>query len=186
MGSNVMRKGLVLFLFMVAACAPGGQTGASSDSNPQNFSIVMPEGWKKLKSSKYLIMTREGAFSQYILVQQRHIDKPFRHTDRKLNKDMLPEKAAEVILNEINSDSRVLSLQIMEQVPAKVNQYEAFRIVFTYKNQDGTKYKTIYYGLLQGNWFYNLRYSAGETKYSGEDIEIFNRVVASFKIKETG
>jgi hypothetical protein len=74
----------------------------------------------------------------------------------------------------------------MEHVPAKVNRYEGFRLVFTYKDQDGMKFKTLFYGLLQGNWFYNLRYSAGETKYSGEDIETFNRVVASFKIKEPG
>jgi hypothetical protein len=181
-----MRKLLVLFLFMVVACAPGGQNGASSGSNPQNFSIVIPEGWKKVNSSKYFIMTKEDAFSQYILVQQRHIDKPFKNTDKKLNKDMLPDKAAEVILNEINLDSRILNLQIMEHVPAKVNRYEGFRLVFTYKDQDGLKFKTIFYGLLQGNWFYNLRYSASETKYSGEDIETFNRVVASFKIKEPG
>jgi hypothetical protein len=154
-----MRKLLVLFLFMVVACAPGGQNGASSGSNPQNFSIVIPEGWKKVNS---------------------------KNTDKKLNKDMLPDKAAEVILNEINLDSRILNLQIMEHVPAKVNRYEGFRLVFTYKDQDGLKFKTIFYGLLQGNWFYNLRYSASETKYSGEDIETFNRVVASFKIKEPG
>ena len=179
-----MRKALYLFLILAAVSACGGQYGSSSDA--QNFSIVIPEGWRKIHTARYFILTREGAFSQYILVQQRPINKPFRHSDGKLKKDMLPDQAAEVILNEMSSDSRVSDLQIIEQVPAKVGRYDGFKIVFTYRDQEGLKNKTVYYGFMQANWFYSLRYSAGETKYSNEDIQTFKGILDSFEIKKEG
>ena len=177
-----MRKLICAFLFLSTVCACGGQLGDSSESNLRNFSIVLPEGWRKLNCSQYLMITREGAFSQYILVQQRLIDKPFRHTKKKFNKDMLPQQAAEVIMDEISLDSRVLNFRLIECVRTQLSQYNGFRIVFTYKEKGGLNFKTIFYGLLKGDWFYSLRYSVEVKKYSDEDIKAFQKVLNSFKI----
>jgi hypothetical protein len=128
------------------------------------------------------MITREGAFSQYILVQQRRIDKPFRHTKKKFHKDMLPQQAAEVIIDEISLDSRVLNFRLIERVRTHVNQYNGFRIVFTYREKGGLNFKTVFYGLLEGDWFYSLRYSVEVKKYSDKDIKAFQKVLNSFKI----
>ena len=148
-----MKKLLSVFLFLATACACGGQLGNSSESNLQNFSVAIPEGWRKLNSSEYLMITREGAFSQYILVQQRRVDKPFKHTEKKLNKYMLPQQAAEVIVDDISSDSLVLHFHLSECVQTRVNQYNGFRIVYTYKEKGGLNFLTIFYGILEGDWF---------------------------------
>lgn len=179
-----MRKLICLFLFLAAACASGGQFGSSSKSDLQNFSIEIPEGWKRFSSSKYFMLTREGVFSQYILVQQRHVDKPFRHTESRLKKDMLAKEVVGVILDEISSDGHLVNFRLIEYIPAEVGRYNGFRIVFRYQDKDGLKFKTVFYGLLQGDWFYSLRYSAQEKKYSDEDIEALKKVVHSFKIVE--
>ena len=177
-----MRKLICVFLFLSTVCACGGQLGGPSESNLPNFSIVLPEGWRKLNTPQYLMITREGALSQYILVQQRRIDKPFRHTEKKFNKDMLPQQTAEVIMDEISLDSRVLNFRLIECVRTQVNQYDGFRIVFTYKEKGGLNFKTVFYGILEGDWFYSLRYSVEVKKYSGEDIKTFQKVLNSFKI----
>lgn len=177
-----MRKIIFVFLFLATVCACGGQLGDSSESNLRNFSIAIPEGWRKLNSSEHLMITREGAFSQYILVQQRRVDKPFKHTEKKLNKYMLPQQAAEVIMDEISSDSRVLHFHLSEYVRTRVNQYNGFRIVYTYKEKGGLNFLTVYYGFLEGDWFYCLRYSVEVKKYTDEDIETFEKVLNSFKI----
>lgn len=177
-----MRKLICVFLFLATACACGGQLGGSPESNLRNFSIAIPEGWREINSPEYLMITREGAFSQYILVQQRRVDKPFKHTEKKLNKYMLPQQAAEVIMDEISSDSRVLHFHLSEYVRTRVNQYNGFRIVYTYKEKGGLNFLTVYYGVLEGDWFYCLRYSVEVKKYTDEDIETFEKVLNSFKI----
>ena len=95
---------------------------------------------------------------------------------------MLPQETAEVILDEITSDRAVLNFQIVENFPAAVNGYDGFKLVFTYKTINGSKFKTLYYGFLQGDWFYSLRYNAADNRYSDKDVETFRRVLESFKI----
>ena len=173
-----MRRLVWFILFLAAGCASGGHSG----STVQGYAIDFPEGWRRVDVSGVLMVTREGAFSQYILVQRRHVDKPFKHTGKRFTRNMFPEEEASVILDEIRCDAKVLDFQLMECCPAKVNRYDGFRMVFTYREQGGLRFKTVFYGLLQGDWFYSLRYSAAEDKCSDEDMEVFERVLNSFKI----
>jgi hypothetical protein len=53
-------------------------------------------------------------------------------------------------------------------------------MVFTYENREGLAFKTIYYGFLRGDWFYNLRYNAAENHYSESDVQTFERVLDSW------
>ncbi len=179
-----MRKLIFLFLFLVLACAPSCQAGSTSKPATQNFSVEIPEGWTRFSSSEYFMLTREGVFSQYILVLQRRVDEPFSHTENRLRKDMSPKEAAGVITDELSSDGNLLNFQSLEYVPAKVGMYSGFRIVYRYQNKKGQNFRTAFYGLLKGNWFYSLRYRAQEEKYSDEDLKAFNRVVNSFRIVE--
>jgi len=56
--------------------------------------------------------------------------------------------------------------------------------VFTYKNRDGLKLKTIYHGFLAGENFYNIRYTAVNRYYFEKDIEAFRKVLESFRLIE--
>lgn len=177
-----MKKFLWVTLLFLAACASVGPPGDTSYPSAYNFTVTLPEQWRKLDTRRYLMMTREGPFSQYILVQQRHVNQPFRHTKKMIRKDMLPQEAAQVVLDEILSDRAVLNFQVLENLPATVNGYDGFRILFTYRTSDGLRFKTLYYGLLQGDWFYSLRYNAAEARFSEADVETFRKVLDSFQI----
>ena len=128
------------------------------------------------------MLTKEGVFSQYILVLQRRADEPFSHTKSRLRKDMSPKEAAGVITDELRSDDNLLNFQSLEYIPAKVGGYDGFRIVFRYQDKNGRNFRTAFYGLLNGNWFYSLRYCAQEEKYAHEDLTVFEKVVNSFRI----
>lgn len=95
---------------------------------------------------------------------------------------MLPQEAAEVILDEIISDQSLLTFEMIENVPAIIDQHDGFRIVFTYKNRDGLKFKTVYYGFLTNEKFYSIRYSAVMRYYFEKDIETFRKVLESFTL----
>jgi hypothetical protein len=177
-----MKKLSFVFLFLMTACACGGQLRGSPESNEQNFTVSIPEGWRKLNNVEYFMLTREGAFSQYILVQQRHVDKPFTHAEKRLNRYMSPQRAAEVILDEIRSDNRILFFHLSECVQTQINQYNGFKMIYTYKEKDGLNFLTVFYGLLEGDWFYCLRYSVEVKKYNDKDMETFEKVLDSFKI----
>jgi hypothetical protein len=177
-----MRKLIFLSLFLVVAFTLNCQAGSASKSAPQDFRVDTPEGWTRFSSSEYFMLTREGVFSQYILVLQRRVDEPFSHTESRLRKDMSPKEAAAVITDELSSDDNLVNFQSLEYVPAKVGLYSGFRIVYRYQNKKGQNLRTAFYGLLKGNWFYSLRYRAQEEKYSDEDLKAFERVVNSFRI----
>lgn len=179
-----MKRFVWALLLIVAACAPSHRFQVEEPPGSRSFSVALPELWRELNNPKYLILTKDGPFSQYILVQQRPVEKPFRHTKRMLDKDMLPQEAAEVVLDEIISDRTLLDFQLLENRPAVVNQYEGFRIVFSHRTADGVGFKTIYYGLVRGGWFYSIRYCASEGNYSEGDVKTFEKVVHSFYLTD--
>jgi len=178
-----MKKILCLLLLpCLTACASINMQKKYPDPSSGSFAIEYPEKWIKIQKQHYLMFTRSDPFSQYILVQQRHVDKPFGHTKKKINRGMLPQEAAEVIGDEIISDRSVSNYQVIESLPVKVGGYDGFKMVFTYKTREGLKFKTLYYGLVQGEWFYNLRFNAAEGKFSDNDIETFMKVFKSFRL----
>jgi hypothetical protein len=177
-----MRKPIFLFLFLLVAFTLNCQAGSASKAVTQNFTVDIPEGWTRFSSAEYFMLTKEGVFSQYILVLQRRADEPFSHTENRLRKDMSPKEAAGVITDELGSDENLMNFQSLEYIPAKVGRYNGFRIVFRYQDKNGRNFRTAFYGLLKGNWFYSLRYCAQEEKYTDEDIKAFEKVVNSFKI----
>ncbi len=183
-GEALSSKILLILLLFMTACAPWMRGGGSFESSSYNFSFDIPQGWMRLNVDRYLLISRDGPFLQYILIQERHIDRPFKHTKKRLDRGMLPQEAAEVILDEIICDQLVLNFQVIENTPARINRYDGFRLIFTYKNKDGLKLKTIYYGFIAGDRFYNIRYNAAKRYYFEKDIETFEKVLNSFKLIE--
>jgi len=171
-----MKKlAVVLCLAFLMGCA------ANQPSGQQNFSAQTPDKWYQVNTPKFYILTKDGPYSQYILVQQRPVEKPFAHTRKVLVREMSVRDAAAVFLDEIRNDEAVINFRLIENKPAKVNGYDAFRLVFAYEDKDGLKFQTYMYGFLDGNWFYTLRYNADLACYCSEDIEAFQRFVRSFK-----
>jgi hypothetical protein len=179
-----MKRWTLFFLLLVTACAPLHQNEGAIQAEAQKFSIQIPEQWHKLNTPRHLMLTKDGPFSQYILVQQRHLSEPFKHTKRRLEQGMLPQEAAEVIVAEITSDRKVLDFEVIENLPARISRFDAFRLVFSYRTTDGLKFKTIYYGTLPGSWYYGIRYNASDTCFSEKDIETFERFISRFAILE--
>lgn len=179
-----MKKILWFILMLVTACAPFATIGGEHGADTRRFSIQYSKPWMKLNHRKHLVLTKDGPFSQYILVQQRPVDQPFKNTKRKLTKGMLPEEAARVILDEMASDRALTNFELLENHPVVVNHYDGFRIVFSYRTPDGISFKTIYCGLLKDEWFYSIRYNASEGHFSDTDVGTFEGILQSFEITE--
>ena len=128
------------------------------------------------------MITKDSPFLQYILIQRRPIYRQFKNTKKKLKKEMLPHEVARVIIDEIAADSRVQNFKVTENMPATVCKHDGFKLLFSYKDEKGTSYQTMYYGFIDGDAFYNLRYNAARQYYLEKDIKIFERILYSFKL----
>jgi hypothetical protein len=175
-----MNKFMVGLLILIIGCAHG----MSSSGAASHFSVNMPEGWRQLNTDKYFLITKDGAFLQYALVQERSIHKAFKHTKKKLKKGMLPQEAADVILAEIGSDKNISNFELIENHPNTIDGHEGFKILFTYKDEDGSAFKTLYYGFVNDETFYNLRYTAAQRYYFERDLLTFEKFVDSFMLIE--
>jgi len=181
--SNVMNRCLFILLLLIPACAPWIGSRGNFESPSHHFSVDIPQEWMRLKSDRYLLISRDGPFLQYVLVQERPIARHFRHTKKKLRRGMLPQEAAQVIVDEISCDQAVLDFQVKENTPARVNEYEGFRLVFTHKNRDGLVFKTVYYGFLTEDRFYSARYNAVQRYYFDKDKATFEEVLQSLQLE---
>ena len=98
---------------------------------------------------------------------------------------MLPQEAAEVILDDISSYQAILNLEVLENIPAEISGFSGFKLVFTYKNEDGLRTKSIFYGFMKGEWFYSIGYNSAAIHYFEKDLETFKEVLKSFKVTES-
>ena len=173
---------LLISLFLISGCASVAQERSLKNLPDNAFSVEIPEGWWKPKHIDKYLITKDGVFLQYVLIQQRPINRPYRNTKKKLNIGMLPQEAAGVIIDEIASDRRIYNFNIIENAPAIIDGREGFKILFTYKDKKGSTFKTLYFGFISGDSFYNLRYNAATRYYFEKDIAVFEKILSSFKV----
>jgi hypothetical protein len=173
-----------VFLLSMTACAPWVPAVGPYDAPSCHFSVILPEKWMKFKTDDYLLVSKDGPFLQYVLIQERQVGEPFEHTGKTLHRGMLAQEAAQVIIDEISADRGISNFQVVENRPARINGLDGFNLVFTHKNRDGLLFRTQYYGFLSGARFYAIRYNAAQRYYFDKDIHTFESILSSFEVTE--
>jgi hypothetical protein len=167
----------IILAALLAACAHAGSKQTFT------FNAAVPEGWKKIDCDEPMVfMTKDGGYKQFVLIRERPLSEPFQFTQRTFRADMVPEQAAEIIVNEIASDTNIRNFSLLENVPARIAGHNGFRLTFVYTDADGFIFKTIYYGFINGDTFYNIRYGATQEEYFQNDLKTFQKVFESFKL----
>ena len=179
-----MKRSLLIcvILVFVAGCVPWIRTGGLYSAPAQNVVVELPDGWMRLNSNDYLLITRDGVMLEFILIEKIFVDDALKHTKKKFRRGMLPQELAEVILDNIGSNQNNLKLNVISNVPQKISGHSGFKATFTFNNKDGLKYKSIYHGFMSGDYFYGIRYNASQRHYYARELETFKRVVASLKL----
>lgn len=180
-----MKKLVVLALLatLLSGCARWLLTdGRPYADTTQNISIELPAGWQRLNHRDYLFATRDGGGLQSILAERIHAKEELSETKKKLTPGMLPQELAGVILDNTKSRKNVFDLKILENKPASIGGHQGFRVLFTHKDQNGLLYKNLYYGFMNGEWFYGVRFRAPERHYFDKDVAGFEKAVKSFRL----
>lgn len=184
---RAFAKVLLPFLAVIvfSGCARWTPAGGPYSSEAQNVKVSLPDGWMRLNTEEFIYITRDGGLLQNILIEAFHVDDTLRHTKKKLRKGMLPIEASEVIIDNISSDQLISALEVKENRSVRVAGHQGFRAVLSYKNSDGLKIKTVYYGFMKGEWFYGVRYTAPQRHYFDRDVKTFEKVVGSLKLRNS-
>lgn len=180
-----MRKIYLIVLMLAMGCAPWVQVGGLYKTESHNYSVDLPQGWMRWNQGDNLLITRDGVLLQNIQIARLNIEEPLKHTKKKFSKGMLPQEVAEVILDNIASNKDISNFQLIENSPLKISGNSGFKALYTYKNKDGLKIKSIYCGFMAEKWFYGINYNAPERYYFDKDITTFERVLESFKLIKT-
>ena len=99
-----------------------------------------------------------------------------------MQREMLPEEAAQIIIDEYTSDQNIGNLKVLDNTPAEINGHDGFKILLTYMGPKGNEFHTLYYGFIKADTFFNLRFTAGGRQYFQKDIETFKRMLNSFQV----
>ncbi|MGE5258865.1 MAG: PsbP-related protein [Hyphomicrobiales bacterium] len=167
----------IMLAVLLVSCAHAGSKPAMT------FNVAVPEGWKQIPTDDtMLFITKDGGYKQFVLIRERSLVEPFQFTKKTMRQGMIPEEAAEIIVNEIIADSNIRNFSLLENMPARIAGYSGFRLTFVYTDADGFVFKTLYYGFINGNTFYNLRYAATQEEYFQKDLKTFEKVFESFKL----
>jgi hypothetical protein len=170
-------------------------------TSPENFAVDLPQGWrqhnlssdplqgftamleKRRKLSWDVIrLTRDGLLLQQICIGRIPVTDELPNTKRKLTQQMIPLEAAEVISDDIRSNSNLTHQQIIEDAPATVGGYPGFKLHYTYRAEDRLKIEGLFYGAIVGPSLYYVLYEAPAQHYFNKDLQVFDKTVSSFQI----
>jgi hypothetical protein len=144
-------------------------------------SIQMPEGWVRLNTEAYEMVSKDGPYLEYILLREQPLIQGFQHTRRKLNSRMLPNEAAQVIVDNLKADPVIKQFRLIANEPADVGGQEGFHLIFTYRDQQDVDMRTYYYGTVIGSSFVSLRYNAAQRHYFDAELPSFQDALQSLR-----
>ena len=173
---------LLICLFFLFSCVSAAQERSLKDLPDADFAVDIPDGWWKPEYTSKYLLTKDGPYLQYMLIQKRPLNKHFRYTKKKIRKGMLPQEAAGIIIDELASDRYLMNFGVIENTPATIDGHAGFKMRFTYKDKKESQFKTLYYGFISGDSFYNLRYCAAARHYFEKDLADFEHIFSSFKL----
>jgi len=165
---------------MLAACASPWQTAPDQLKAP-NWVIRSPEGWMHLSTSKSEMLSKDGPYLEYILIQSKSLSQGFRYTNQRIDPGMLPNEAAQLIVDNMRFDPMIRQFRLLADEPVMVDGHAGFKLTYSYRDQNGVVLNTIYYGVVLPNLFINLRYTAAQRYYFEKELPAFDEALQSLR-----
>lgn len=184
-----MKKIMALVVILsLAGCAPQKpwlKTEKFYTNQRQGFSVELPDNWMRSSKADVLFATRDGFPLQSIYISRFNIkENPLKNTKKTLQKGMLPQEVAEIVLDDTISASSLTDVKTEEDVPMTIAGIPGFRLVYTFRNSSGLKMKAILCGGLKDSSLLVARYSAPRRHYFDMDAPTFEKVFRSLKVTD--
>jgi hypothetical protein len=150
----------------------------------QSWSLNPPQGWMRLTTPTYEMLSLDGPYLQYIFIQEQPLQQGLRNSRQKIGPAMLPHEAAAVIIDTLQSDRRIRNFRLLENSPAMLGGKMGFRLIYTYVDDQSVQIKCDYYGVILPKTFFNIRYTAAQRHYFDKDADRFQQTLASLRFRQ--
>lgn len=181
-----MRKAFsigIIIALLLGGCSPWIMVGGNYENATQNFKAEFPQGWRKFNLSRDdVLITKDGLSLQFIRITRNPIEKDLQHTEKKFSREMLPQEAAEIVLQNFRSNSNILNKEVLANDPALIGGYPGFNLVLSFQTKAGLSKRSIVYGFLSGDSYYEILYEAAKRYYFKKDESDFEKVKDTFKL----
>ena len=152
-------------------------------SNKIGVSADLPEGWARYTPERDVVLTRDGFLLQSVRISREEYGAGFPNTTRTIEKDMLPQEAAQVLIDSMSADTELHRLEVADNQPAEVDGNPGFRVEVTYSTADGPTMRETVYGALTPDSYILARYRAPDRYYHERTANDFEATVASLDIE---
>lgn len=179
---KILQTLLQIFALALALLAYGCATIWEPAPNvlaAQSWSLKPPEGWMRLTTPTYEMLSCDGPYLQYIFIQEQSLQQGLRNSRQKIGPAMLPHEAAAVIIDTLKSDTRIRNFHLLKNSPVLLGGKSGFRLIYTYIDDQGVQIKCDYYGVILQRTFFNIRYTAAQRHYFDKDAGRFQQTLAS-------
>jgi hypothetical protein len=181
---NIIVALLFVAMLSIVGCGTWSTVGGVYKDSHLNISTELPLEWKRLKSTKdgRLTITRDGLSLQEIRIARFALGKDLPNTKKKITQGMLPQEAAEILIDDLNSDFELANKNILENTPETIDGFSGFKISYSFETIKGLKKKAIAFGFLTSKWVYLISYNAPSRYYFDKDFPSFEKVRGSFTL----
>ena len=83
------------------------------------------------------MLSKNGPYLEYILIQSRPLTQKFRFTKQELNPGMLPHEVAGLIHDNLRSDPLIRNFHLLTSEPAMVAGRTGFKLTYSYRDPLG-------------------------------------------------
>lgn len=149
------------------------------------FQVTLPAEWRRAwLIEDALLLTRDGVSLQYIRIGVVAVGDELPLTKKTFANGMSPQEVVALELDEVRSDQTLRNFALVENTPLQVAGLPGFRLIYTFKTENGLRLKRVHYGVLVRDWVYRVQYQAPARHYFEKGLATFERVRESFRITE--
>ncbi|HMK44752.1 MAG TPA: hypothetical protein VK445_11515 [Dissulfurispiraceae bacterium] len=179
-----MRKCLiVLFFVFLSGCM--AWIAADGPFKGDGYAFDLPKGWmyKWTLTGRTVDITKDGELLQDIHASVWDIKK-YKEDDKKIvKKGMLPQEVAQVAIDRLSSNKQFAQFTVLQNEPAQLAGRDGYKLVCSYR-MDKVRYKSVLYGMLNGETLYRISYTAPVRYYFDRDAAAFENIVKTFRLAE--
>ena len=128
------------------------------------------------------MFSKNGPYLEYIFLQSKPLNQGFRFSQKKMQTDMLPHEAAQLIIDNMQADPRIHAFKLITNEPVKISNHLGFKLTYTYQDQFGVLIQSVYYGVVLPQSFLNLRYTATQRYYYHQELPAFEKLINTLQI----
>jgi hypothetical protein len=164
-----------------AGCASSWKVTGTKYKKPYYY-FQPPSRWMIIKKGSSAMLSKHGPGLEKIVIFRHRITDTLQFTSLKTYPQMLPHELAEVLLSRIIAAPQVVDVCLLKEELAEVDFRQAIKLTVDYQ-VNAIGFRDIIYALIDKFYIYELRYSATRRHYFEENVETFETLVKSFRLR---